>query len=328
MLIFSQNLGKIEGINARHFQLKKAKDIIEFILVNGNVDTIKPVLIFCQGSAVIPLIIKYPDGYKFIPSLSNFDYKKLSQRYHIVVISIPKTPVEVDINKLDKGFQYVLDTSKIEDFAPGFVENDYLENYVFRANAVVDFLSHQKWVKRDKIIVFGHSQGAKVALGISVLNNKISKIGYFSGNPFGLMSQYIRKFRREADLGKIDKSTAQKSIDEFYEVWTDINRDPESIKRKYGSSNRSWVSFSKLQLDDLLKLKQPIYVTYGTEDPGGSFCDLLPIYFTGSNKNNLTLKPYVGLEHNFFEVDTKGNINYEKSHWQEVIDEFIKWLEN
>jgi hypothetical protein len=44
LTLWSQDLGIIKGLDSRHFQLKKSKDTIDFILVNSRIDTIKPVL--------------------------------------------------------------------------------------------------------------------------------------------------------------------------------------------------------------------------------------------------------------------------------------------
>jgi hypothetical protein len=52
----SQDKGIISELPARHFQLKNSIDTIDFILLNGKIDKMKPVLIFCQGSNPLPLI--------------------------------------------------------------------------------------------------------------------------------------------------------------------------------------------------------------------------------------------------------------------------------
>jgi len=85
-------------------------------------------------------------------------------------------------------------------------------------------------------------------------------------------------------------------------------------------------SFSKPYFDDLLKLKIPICVVYGTEDRVADLCDLLPLFFIEQGKSNLTLKRYINLEHNFFEVDKNGKVNYENAHWEDVMNQFVKWI--
>ena len=40
---------------------------------------------------------------------------------------------------------------------------------------------------------------------------------------------------------------------------------------------------------------------------------------------NFKVVPYLGLEHNYMEVDSLGNTLYEKSHWNDVMNDFINW---
>ncbi|MDX2173186.1 MAG: hypothetical protein SFY56_08705 [Bacteroidota bacterium] len=325
---FSQSNCLIEGTEIRQFSIKTKNDTIEFILPNGNIDTIKPVLLFCQGSLPIPLIIVLPNGERIIASLNNFDYKKISKNYHLVVISAPKTPLIVGLKNLNKQFCFVPDTSKQNIYSGMYINNNYLENYTARAKKVIAYLYNQKWVDKKRIYILGHSQGSKVAIEASINNKKVSKVGYLSGNPMGRIDQLIREQREICKSGKISIEESQKEIQGIYKMWENINSNPNSNSTEYGDPNRAWTSFSKPMLDKMLKLKQPLFVGYGTSDITASFCDLLPIYFLCSGKTNFKHKPYLGLEHNFFEVDKEGRINYNKCHWQNVLDDFIYWVKN
>ena len=326
VLGFTQDLGKVKGLQARHFLLMNHKDSIEFILLNGNIDTIKPAIIFCQGSTPIPLVIRYPEGDKFIPSINNFDYQKLSKDFHIIVISMPNTPFEVDLQKLDKDFMYVIDKEKFQDLSPSYLNNNYFENYTNRAKKVINYLYKQKWVEKKRISIVGHSRGSKIAIKSSVGNKKIYKVAFLSGNPFGLIEQYIRSYRRQADLGEITVKKGQESIEEIYIAWRKINEDPNSVKRNFGDPDKTWTSFHHSLLEDFLKLDQPIFVGYGTEDVKAILCDLLPLFFIQKHKDNLTIKPYLSLEHNFFELDSKKKIDWEKPHWNDVMNDVVRWI--
>lgn len=87
----------------------------------------------------------------------------------------------------------------------------------------------------------------------------------------------------------------------------------------------SWKSFNEPSLSKLLKLKIPVYVAYGSNDITSVDCDFLPFYFAEAKKNNLTIKRYGGLEHNFFSVDSEGKTDYKSPHWVEVMNVFIDW---
>jgi pimeloyl-ACP methyl ester carboxylesterase len=322
--IFPQDLGLISGLDARHFQLKNSKDTIDFVLINGNTDIKKPTLIFCQGSNPRPLIVILPSGKKFFPSI-NFDFNKIAKEYHLILVSMPNTPVEVPKHKLSNDFCVISDTNDQRSFSQLYLANNYADNYVRRTKEVINFLSAQKWVYADKILLFGHSQGSKVAVGASINNPKVFKVGYASGNPIGRIDQLIREQRRLADEGKISQEDAQKQINEIYEMWRQITESPNAISTEFGDPNKTWTSFSTSTLDELLMLKQPLYVVYGTADITATFCDILPVYFIRLHKSNLTLKPYLNLEHNYFEVDKDRSPIYSKGHWQEVIDDFLLW---
>ncbi len=322
--IFSQDLGLISGLDARHFQLKNSKDTIDFVLINGNTDIKKPTLIFCQGSNPRPLIVILPSGKKFFPSV-NFDLNKIAKEYHLILVSMPNTPVEVPKHKLSNDFCVISDTNDQHSFSQLYLANNYADNYIRRTKEVINFLSAQKWVYADKILLFGHSQGSKVAVGASISNPKVFKVGYASGNPIGRIDQLIREQRQLANDRKISQEQAQKQINDTYEMWRQINEAPNATSTEFGDPNKTWTSFSTSTLDELLMIKQPLYVVYGTSDITATFCDLLPLYFIRSHKSNLTLRPYLDLEHNFFEIDKDGAPIYTKGHWQEVMDDFLFW---
>ena len=325
-VVFTQDNGMIKGINARHFQLNNKIDTIDFIVLNGNIDTIKPVIIFCQGSKPMPLITKLPSGQMFFTNLTNFDYRNISNDYHLVLISMPQTPLIAAEEMLNRQYCYITDTSNQESYSTLYLNGNYLDNYIRRTKEVISFLYEQNWVYKGKIYLVGHSQGSKVAIGAGLLNNKIAKIGYLSGNPLGRIDQIIREQRKLAKEGKLTLEESQQKIEDIYTMWGNINKNPEAITTEYGDPNKTWTTFSKPMIDDILTITQPLYVAYGTEDITSTFCDLLPIYFINAHKNNLTLKPYIGLEHNYFEIGKDGNPIYERGHWQEVIDNFIKWI--
>jgi pimeloyl-ACP methyl ester carboxylesterase len=319
-----QDLGLISGLDARHFQLKSSKDTIDFILINGKTDVQKPALIFCQGSHPIPLITISQSGEKFITPI-NFDLNKIANDYHLILISMPNTPLEIPRHQLSNSYCFITDSNDQHSYASSFLANNFADNYVRRTKTVINFLSSQKWVSPNKIILFGHSQGSKVAIGAALNNPKVFKVGYASGNPLGRIDQLIREQRKLVSDGKISQEEAQQQIESIYQMWRQINEAPNAITTEFGDPNKTWTSFSTSTLDELLMVKQPVYVVYGTRDITSAFCDLLPIYFIRAHKSNLTLKPYLGLEHNFFEVDKDGSPIYTRGHWQEVMDNFLTW---
>jgi len=321
--VLAQNKGVVYN-KAIHFQLEKEKDTIDFIVADTVLNEKKPVFLFCQGSLPIPLFIRIDKDFVFMfgGGISNFDKATIREHYHLIVISMPKTPFYSEINHLTKSLCYIPDTSKKEEFRTDYLQADFLENYIKRANVVLNFLEKQKWVDNNKLIVAGHSQGAIVATALAYKNKKITHLGVFGYNPNGRIDQMIRQERKNAEKGLQTWEQANENIDYWINFWKNAN-NPTIMKEH--PQLIAWKSFSKPTINEFTSIDIPIYLAYGTEDITSDLCDLIPLKFIEKGKNNLTLKRKIGLSHNFFEVDEKGMPNHKKPHWTEVMNGFIKW---
>jgi len=318
---FSQRKNNITN-DYSHFQLTLKKDTIDFVVADTNFNIKKPILLYCQGSQPVPLFFEFPEQGIIPVSLNNFDVDEMKKNYHIVVISMPKTPVIVGLNHLNKSYNYVLDTAKENSYSPDFIRADYLDNYVVRANYVLHFLSKQKWVDRNQLVITGHSQGSHVALEIACTNKKVTHLGLFGFNPLGRIDQYVRMSRKQAEAKEISWAQAdsiqREVINEYASYFNNAQSDDVSFVK-------SWVSFSKSQLNKLIHLKIPVYIAYGSNDINGDFCDLIPLYFIEKRKTNYQIIRYPNLEHNFFPINENGQPDYQNGKWSIVMNEFIKW---
>lgn len=305
-----------------HFQLKFKKDTIDFVIADTNLLLKKPILLFCQGSQPVPLFFDFTEQGIVPVTLNNFDVNELKKHYHIAVISMPKTPLIVSPEHLNKSYNYVLDTTQEYSYSPEFIKADFLENYIDRANFVLKYLRKQKWVDKDELIVAGHSQGSRVAVGIASTNKKVTKLGLFGYNPMRRIDQLVWSKRLEAESGSITWEEADKHQHELYEFYTTIQND-DSLKTD--PSLLSWRSFSKSSIESLVDLDIPIYIAFGSKDPTSNYCDLLPLYFIEKHKNNLTMKRYSNLEHNFFPFKEDGSVDYQNGQWKSVMNVFLNW---
>jgi dienelactone hydrolase len=310
----------VGNIDALAFNIQDKNESIDFIKLDKNLGKAKPTVIFCQGSLPIPLVVKTADNKFFLPA-ANFDYRKLSSKYNIIVVSMPHIPVVAEESNLNSQFAFITDKANPRSFPEAYMAADYLDNYTERGNRVVDFLLKQKWVQRDSIYIVGHSQGARVAAKIAAQNGHIAALGFFSGDPLGRATQSIRKIRLMQRTGQLSDAQAQSQIDGIYKKWEQFN------KAETNSNTNSLISFSEPIVDELVNTKIPIYIAYGTEDLTAEFCDLLPIEFIRNKKFNYKLVAYPGLEHNFMEMDSNGKPDPGKFHWEEVFQGFINWLE-
>lgn len=317
---------KIIEQKATHFSI--ANESIDFIIVDTVLDEKKPIFLWCQGSLPIPLFCEINTGeYFFVGGgLSNFNYQDISKQYHVVVISMPHTPVMAKKENLNNRYEFITDQNDPHSYAITYLQGDYLENYVDRANKVLKFLGKQKWVLKNNWVIAGHSQGTKIASKVAKSNKKIKTIGLFSPNPFGRIDELIRQARYDAQQNKISWHQADSLINSYYNFYEQaLNAKPELLAKN--PSLKSWASFSAPQLDDWLDLKIPIYIAYGTADRSSDLCDIVPLFFMQKQKNNLTLKRYLEVNHNFFPVKN-GIINYEDGQWEMVMTDFLNYISN
>jgi len=314
--------------NVRLFSIVTTNDTIQFIRIDADTTKTKPTILFCQGSLPIPLIGKHKDGSSFIYATNNFDYKKISEKYNIIVISMPNTPVVADRKQLNHQYAYVPDTLKPYTVDRQYWKNNYLEKYVERDNRVLNFLRKQTWVDKNKIIIIGHSQGSHIALELAKQNQDIYALGYFGGNILGRYASIILQQRNAANSGKISQEEAQTNIDDKYSWWKTVCRDTTEFSIEKSDSKRAWKSFSQPDIELLTSIKTPLFIAYGTKDDGAQMGDVMPVFFELKGKTNYKMRPFVGCGHNFEEINPDGSSNWDKMHWKEAMNDFISWIEN
>ena len=317
----------VKEVNARLFSIVSEKgDTIHFLKTDTSLISKKATIIFCQGSLPIPLIIIDKD-ITFIPCLNNFNYRGLSEKYNIIVISMPHTPPVATKEQLNNQYQYVPNVEQGAKFDSIYLRDNYKENYVARANCVIGFLKKQKCVDKNRIAIFGHSQGSYIAVELAKQNPFVRGVGYSGGTPAGRFSLFIRQQRRSVISKIITAEQGQKNIEEYYRTWKSYCKGVDP-KGDSADKAKTWTSFTLPLWDDLIRLKTPIFIPYGTEDLESSEgCELLPLYFETAGKTNYLMKPYVGCGHNFEEISAEGISNFDKMHWDDVMNSFTKWLE-
>ncbi|MEO0470260.1 MAG: hypothetical protein AAF206_11605, partial [Bacteroidota bacterium] len=308
--VFSQDRG-ILARQARWFRLEQQTDSIDFIKIGPDLDQRKPVFLLCQGSLPIPLFLDFGErGIAMIGGgVSNFDLPGILKHYHLIVISMPHTPVVVPKSQVDQSYCYLPDPTKPREFFKPYVEADHLDTYVDRAQIVWNWLKGQSWVNPNDLVIAGHSQGSKIAARFALQEKDVTRVGLFAANPFGRMDQFVRQARHDAQKGKISWEEADKNMQDHYDFF---QKAADSTEHK--AMYKTTMSFSQIFLNDWLQLDIPLYLAYGTEDRTSDLCDLVPLFFIQEKKTNLTFKRYLNLEHNFFEVENERP-NYEKAHW-------------
>ena len=315
---FSQN--RVEGTDYVSFTIEEENDTIDFVIADSILNTQKPLLLFCQGSLPMPLFMDLGNN-RIIPMpLGNFDLEEMRKYYHVVVISMPKTPMIVEYKKLSDQYYYVGESGG-KNPTEEFHLADFAENYVKRANNVIDFLKSKDFIDDSKIVVCGHSQGSRVAVGIADANEDVTHLGLFAYSFERRIEDMVRKTRVQAQNGQITWEEADSIQAKSYAFYKRVHND-DSLKIRPHLT--SWRSFSKPTIDALANLKIPVYIANGSEDTGCVNMDLIPLYFIEQGKTNYVVKRYPGLEHNFFPI-VDGKPDRKNGEWKNVMNTFIEW---
>jgi hypothetical protein len=103
--IFGQNI-RVVNNESSLFELENPNGKIDFLVIDPDPQIKKPLFLFCQGSLPLPLYFNYKkEGLSlFGGGLTNFNYQDIIKSYHLVVISMPETPVIVDESQLNDSY--------------------------------------------------------------------------------------------------------------------------------------------------------------------------------------------------------------------------------
>ena len=239
----------------------------------------------------------------------NGEFNTLSEEYLYVVIE--KIGFEGIINEDD------IPKPKI------YQEKNSLKNRVTRANSVIEYLTVN--TISEKVIVYGHSEGAPVAAKLATVNDKITHLGFWAGNALPDFYDFILENRIEYYKGSISDSVAQSRIDKNIDGFKEIVKDSLNTKGN-GYTNLRWWSYSEPPINNLLKIDIPIYVQVASLDKSAPIESsyLIPLEFARLKKSNLTYNVCVGCDHGFSIASQNGKV---ERKWKQIFENFIKWTE-
>ena len=308
VFVFSQK--KPEDFGYKHLVFEYKKLNIDVIIKSkkGEENLSKPILFFCQGSLSQP-VIKYNETtlYKTFP----FDENDFLTEFHLVIVGKPGIPVISETKLLKRNYEYLNSNDSLPLI---YSNNNNLNYYVDRNDFIIKKLWKEKWVSRNKLIIVGHSEGSSIAAKLARKNNKITHLIYSSGNPYGRISSILQE--------DILKNKNYSTI----EYWKEVVANKNNNEYNGGDTFKSTFDFSLPTSKNLVKLKIPVLISYGTKDWSSTYNDYFYIETIRLNLNNFTFTPYFGLEHNYFPVNDKSEINYEIYNWESVGKDWLKWL--
>lgn len=113
------------------FSIEQENDTIEFVIVDTLLEERKPVFLWCQGSLPVPLFCEIENygNYFFGGGVTNFNYLDIVKNYHLVIISMPKTPILAQKENLNRSFQYIPHPDDPQSLSNDYIKADYLSSY-------------------------------------------------------------------------------------------------------------------------------------------------------------------------------------------------------
>lgn len=312
------------------FHLPNGKDTTTFIVFGTKEDlkVKKPLFLFRQGSQPMPFI-RLDDGRYYLTTPFYFrDYKT---EYHFVMIQKPGVRLVADTAFMDTFFQLLNQPDPPETVvSANYRENNHLDHYTAQCDQVIQYLVKQPWIDPRKVVFCGGSEGFTVGANlVANFNRSVTHTILFSGRTGRRFETVIRQVRKQIEQGEITPEQGQQEIDKLYQIWADICENPTSTDRRFGDTYRTWHSFSRGNLSNLLKITTPLYIAYGTaDDEMAHDLDVLPLEFIANGKKNLTLKPYHNFDHQFFELkqDSTGKTTDKIYRGDDVARDWMEWL--
>ena len=306
-IIFSQNIDGISDFNK--IEIVAKNDTITFIQNTSNKNN-KPTIVFVQGSLPISLILK--DNNDLWINLP-FDYTKFDKDVNLIIINRKGVPLISEYN----------DYSKLQNNPSNkYLKNDNLYYRVFQVEEVLKYLKKQKWIEKEKLFIVGHSEGYRVAAKVAERNPKIKKIACLAADPLNRISENIIRLQQE-------NITLENDSLRVLKIYKEI-KDYKNLKNFNVLENdmMNFVSYNENPpINSFKKYKNPLLISYGTNDVRAFNNNLLPLLI---NKKNLELKIYPDLDHNFYkkEFDKEGKPLEDSYHWDRIFKDVVDWLLN
>lgn len=319
----AQQTNVAEKIGWKSFSINtKDMGVINYYITNNKIDTKKPILLYLDGSGPYPL---YQYSTRGIGSTVPIDYKNLSEKYHVVLISKPGIPF------IDSVYRDLKTGSLIYKTPDEYKKRLSLEWRVNAANMVLKELLAKPTTDKNKVAVMGISEGFQVGSKLLTINKSITHAALIIGNGLNQLFDFIIQNRTDAQIGKISSEQAQKNIDSLNTIFKDIYAHPTSTDKEwYGHTYLRWASFShNIPLENLLSTTIPVYIIAASNDQNTTAIstDYISLESIRKGKKNITYKVYP-YDHslNEFTKDENGNVISVKNHTQEVISDVINWF--
>ncbi len=239
------------------------------------------------------------------------EYKQLDSTFTYAIIPKPGMAGIYDENQITIPKEYY--------------EKNYLDYRVKQVNHSINDIIKNHLNEPEKIIVYGHSEGATIGAPLAVKNKSITHLGFWSGNVLNNFYEFSLFNRIEALRGDLSDSSAHNNIAGIMAWYQSVIDNPNSTELDhFGYTNKRWSSYEKPPIEYLLELDIPIYAYFATKDESTPIetAYLLPIQFMQKRKTNLTFEVCIDCDHSY----TKSINGQPKRLWAQTFTNFMKWV--
>lgn len=196
-------------------------------------------------------------------------------------------PDEVSILAVEKPgiktFSKTENPGLMNNCSSEFKKSFSLSNWIQILKSSLSDVISNKNLEPEKIILFGHSEGAIVAVSFAAQENQISHIIYSAGGGNPLFESIMR--RRKASTNNLNLENEY--INEGLKNWMNMNSNNDIQKLVMGHTPLYWSSFfNKSVFETLKETPVKLYIVQGTSDDSASIesNDLLLAELTMANR--------------------------------------------
>ncbi len=311
LLSHGQKLTK-QGLE-EYFLLDKG-DTVNFYIYNPERLKKTKVFLFLQGSKPAPMISS-TDSVECC--FNNFPKSEMNH--------FPKEYAFVYIQKI--GVPYYANTDHYVASAKFNERNNVLDRAEV-ASKVLNYVVKRLYPKAQVVAVMGHSEGSDVAARLAVINKKVTHLGFASGNGAPQMFNDVLFIRRKMHSGEINAVEAQAQLDAYFTGMEGVFKRPGSVTDTFRGDTYKWhYAINQPPIENLLKLKIPIFLTIGSNDEAVPVeaTDYIKSEFVRLQKSNLTYKVYPNSNHSYVETLPNGE---SRDHWSELFADFAEFIKS
>lgn len=290
----------------------KDKDTIWFYVHKKENSKPANLVLYLQGTSPDPLFTvennngKYT-SYRWFPG----DYKFLDDNYYYAIIGKTGVPP--------------ISYGELKDYSK-YHQSNSLQNRVLQADLVIKYISKKLIKDADRIIVYGHSEGAPVAAKLGTVNKNITHLGFWAGNALPDYFDFLLQNSKANWTKQLSDEDTYKNVKEILASFQKIaeSKDDVSANGKNDYSARRWWSYAEPPINNLLKINVPVFVQVAGKDESAPIEStyLIPLEFTRLGKRNLRFEICIECNHGFDIERENGEI---ENKWDSIFQEFIRW---